>query len=159
MDEDVYRPPKSEVNNQIDDKGSAVKAILIATVIDVTATIFIGMVISIVYGVLLASNGDSLEMITAKLSNVDLTSKVSLLTLFLAFLVTTYTGYLCAKIVNHSEYRIAAIFAVILIIFGLIMGLPYYSVSENIFLSLMTLFSVYIGAWFHVSQKKRRLSG
>ena len=81
MDEDVYRTPKSELNDQLEKKGSAVKAILVATIVNITTTVFVGIVISVVYGVLLASNGDSLEVITSKLSNMELTSKVSLLTL------------------------------------------------------------------------------
>ncbi len=157
MDEDVYRTPKSELNNQLENRGSAVKAILVATIVDITATVFVGIVISVVYGVLLASNGDSLEVITSKLSNMELTSKVSLLTLIPASLITTYAGYLCAKLVNHSEYKVVAIFATILIIFGLAMGLSYYSVSENIFLSLLTLCCVYLGAWLYVSKKKHLL--
>ncbi|MES9849981.1 MAG: hypothetical protein ABW145_16475, partial [Candidatus Thiodiazotropha sp.] len=81
MDEDVYRTPKSDLTNQIEKKGSAVKAVFIATVVDITATIFVGIAISIVYGMILASNGDSIEVITSKLSTMELTSKFSLVAL------------------------------------------------------------------------------
>ncbi|MEW8026335.1 MAG: hypothetical protein AB2792_20460 [Candidatus Thiodiazotropha sp.] len=157
MDEDVYRTPKSDLTSQLEKKGSAVKAIFIATIVDVTATIFVGIVISIVYGVILASNGDSIEIITSKLSSMELTSRVSLVVLMSGCLITIFAGYLCAKLVNHSEYKTVAIFAIIVIIFGLTMGLSYYSVSENLLLSLLTLCSVYIGAWLYVSKKKRLL--
>jgi uncharacterized membrane protein YoaK (UPF0700 family) len=157
MDEDVYRTPQSDLINQNDAKGLAVKAIIVATVVDIAATIFIGIAISIVYGVILASNGDSIEVITLKLSNMELTSKVSLLALISGFLVTVFAGYLCAKLVNHSEYKTVAIFAIIVIIFSWVMGLSYYSVNENIVLSLLNLCSVYLGAWLYVSKKKRQV--
>ncbi|MCG8023837.1 MAG: hypothetical protein JAZ02_07630 [Candidatus Thiodiazotropha endolucinida] len=157
MDEDVYRTPKSDLTNQIEKKGSAVKAVFIATVVDVTATIFVGIVISIVYGMILASNGDSIEVITSKLSTMELTSKFSLVALASSCLITTFAGYLCAKLVNHSEYKIVAVFAIIVIAFGLAMGLSYYSVGENILLSLLTLCCVYLGAWLYVSRKQRLL--
>jgi F0F1-type ATP synthase assembly protein I len=155
MDEDVYRTPKSDLTNQNETKGSAVKAILIATVVDITATIFVGIVISIVYGVILASNGDSLEVITSKLTDMELTSNVSILALISGCLITVYAGYLCAKIVNYSEYKTVAILAIIVMIFGFVMGLSYYSIEENILLSLLTLCCVYFGAWIYVSKKKR----
>jgi uncharacterized membrane protein YoaK (UPF0700 family) len=110
-----------------------------------------------VYGVILASNADSIEVITLKLSNMELTSKVSLLALISGFLVTVFAGYLCAKLVNHAEYKIVAIFAIIVIIFSWVMGLSYYSVNENIVLSLLNLCSVYLGAWIHVSKRKRQV--
>ncbi|MEW8398276.1 MAG: hypothetical protein AB2707_19145 [Candidatus Thiodiazotropha sp.] len=92
MEEDVYRTPKSELSSQEKPRGSAVRAILIATVVDITATVFIGVAISIVYGMILASNGDSIEVITTKLSHMELTSKVSLVAVVSGCLITTYAG-------------------------------------------------------------------
>jgi heme A synthase len=157
MDEEVYGTTHAKSNELTEEKGSAVKAIFIASSVDIIATLFIGMVISMVYGVLLASNGDSLEVITSKLSNVEFTSIVSIISLITASVITVYTGYLCAKLVNHSEYMVAAIFALIVIIFEFAMGLSNYSMWENLLLSLLTLCCVYIGTWLYVSKKNRRL--
>ncbi|MET0068925.1 MAG: hypothetical protein ABW096_02740 [Candidatus Thiodiazotropha sp.] len=159
MEEDVYRTPKSELSSQEKPRGSAVRAILIATVVDITATVFIGVAISIVYGMILASNGDSIEVITTKLSNMELTSKVSLVAVVSGCIITTYAGYLCAKIVNHSEYRVVAVLACIVIVFGFFMGQSYYSMSENLILSLLSLGCVYLGAWLYVSSKNRSQAG
>ncbi|MES9993151.1 MAG: hypothetical protein ABW098_14440 [Candidatus Thiodiazotropha sp.] len=155
MDEDVYRTPKSELTSKEHSRGSAVRAVLIATAVDVMATVFVGIVISIVYGMILATNGDSLEMITMKLSNMELTSKVSLVAITSGCLITTYAGYLCAKLVNHSEYRVVAVLAGVVIIFGFAMGFSYYSLRDNLILSLLSLFCVYLGAWLYVSKKNR----
>ncbi|MBT2971174.1 MAG: hypothetical protein B6D72_03995 [gamma proteobacterium symbiont of Ctena orbiculata] len=155
MDEDVYRTPKSELTSHQKPRGSAVRAVLIATVVDITATVFIGIAISIVYGMILASNGDSLEVITTKLSNIELTSMVSLVAIVSGCIITTYAGYLCAKLVNHSEYRVVAVLAIIVIFFGFVMGQSYYSMSENLVLGLLSLCCVYLGAWLYVSGKNR----
>jgi magnesium-transporting ATPase (P-type) len=155
MDEDVYRTPQSDLTTLDERRGSAVKAILVATVVDVTATIVVGVVITMVYGVMLAVNGASQEVITSKLSDLDLTSNVSLAILLSGSLFTIFAGFLCAKLVNHSEYKIVTIFAIILTILGLAMGLAYYSIVENVILALITLGCVYFGAWLYVSKKRR----
>lgn len=155
MDEDVYRTPKSDLGWAEVKRGSAVKAILIATLVDITATTLLGVAISVVYGVMLALSGDSQELITLKLSDADLTSSIILAGMVSGCLVTIFTGYLCAKLASHSEYKVVTIFAVILMMFGLVMGLSY-SFAESVILSLVTLCCAYFGAWLYVSKKGRQ---
>jgi magnesium-transporting ATPase (P-type) len=149
MDEDVYRTPQSDLTTLDAKKGDALIAILVATVVDIAATIIVGVIIMVAYGLMLAVNGETQEVITSKLSNLDLTSNVSLAILFSGSLFTIFAGYLCAKLANHSEYNIVTIFAIILIVLGLAMGLPYYSLIENVILALITLCCIYFGAWLY----------
>ncbi|MEW8508191.1 MAG: hypothetical protein AB2598_15970 [Candidatus Thiodiazotropha sp.] len=155
MDDDVYRTPNAVLTDQQQPRGSAVRAVLLASALDIIATLLVGIVISLVYGMILASNGDSLEVITLKLSEMELTSRVSMAAILSGCIITTYAGYLCAKIANFAEYRVVAGLAVVVIVFGIAMGQSYYSFSENLVLSLLSLCCVYFGAWLYVGKKKR----
>ncbi len=153
MKDNIHHSPQANLETSYQPKGSPTKAVVIASAVDIIGTLAVGVVIAMVYGAILASSGVSLEGIAGRFESIDILSPFSLTGIGLGCLITIYSGYLCAKIVNDSEYKIVSIFGAITVLFGWVVGVSYYSLVENVVFSLLTLFCVYLGAWFHVKNK------
>ncbi len=155
MDENIYKAPKANLTNDRQRKGSPVKAVLVASAVDVAGTLIIGLILAIGYGMVLSSNGYSPAQIAEKMENLDPFSIFSVLGMVCGFAVTIYAGYLCAKIVNHAEFKIVTIYGVLMIFFGLLTGSgAVFSPGINIILNLLSLLGAYLGGWYYVSKKK-----
>jgi hypothetical protein len=153
MKEIIERPPESDSENKKLKKGSPVKAIIIGVVVDMGGTIVLGIILVMIYSVLLASEGMSPEEIEYQLINLDPHSTFSIISMIIGGLVTVFAGYLCASIVNYSEYKFTFILGSISAAFGLIVGESHYSTLDNIFLSILTVMCALLGAWLYVVKK------
>ena len=67
--------------------------------------------------------------------------------------MTVLGGYVCARIVNYSEYKFAFIFGFISAAFGHIASESYYSTLDSMALGILTLGCALLGAWLRVIQK------
>ena len=128
-------------------KGSPVKAITIGVVVDIGGTSVLGIILVMIYSVLLASEGLSPEEIEDRLMNLDPHSTFSIISMILGGMVTVFAGYLCASIVNFSEYKYTFILGSISAAFGLMVGESHYSTLDNIFLTILTVMCALFGAW------------
>jgi len=150
MEDNIYQPPKAHLTTAEPAKAAPIKAVFIASLVDIGGTLTISFIISISYIFIQNSNGISMEQAIQSLEQMDLYAPLSLLGLALGLAITIYAGYLCAKIAQRSVYRVVAVFCIIIMVFSIILTTPYYSVLEHILLNLLSLLSAYLGAWLYV---------
>ena len=150
MEPNVYQTPGSDLNIEEERKGSPVKAILVALVVDIVVTTLLGAVTGFVYGYMLAAEGMTADQVQDALVNGTTFYILSIVT---GSVVSIYAGYLCAKIANYREYTWALILGVILIVFSLLISGGMYRTVESVALSLATIACVLTGAWLHVRGK------
>ena len=153
MNEFGETSPKPEAATKNLKKGSPVKAILIGLLVDIVGSFVLVFILGIIYSVMLASQGLTPEEIEYRLTNLDPYSLFSLVCMFFGGLMTVIAGYICAKIVNYSEYKFALILGFISAMVGYMAGESYYSTLDNIFLVLLTLGCALFGAWLYVNNK------
>jgi uncharacterized membrane protein AbrB (regulator of aidB expression) len=156
VEENIYKTPQSDVETFDAVKGSPTKAIVIATLVDVVGTVVVGIVIGVIYSAILAADGLQAEEIAKRLENVAPLSLYSLIGIASGCVITTYAGYLCAKKVNYSEYKVVSIYIIISVAFGFLLGGSTYPAVGMLILSLLTVLCAYTGAWLHVSRKARK---
>ena len=165
MGNSVYQTPESEIINKYERRGSPIKAVIVACLVDIMGT----FVIVVIYGFVLANymltQGLSEEQIAQAFSEISTYSWQSLVVVGMGGLTSIYGGYLCAKIANYNEYRIVAIYALVMIIFSLLTGYKYYYLSrdkialiEDIGFGVLNIFSIYLGAWIYVRGKNKKLA-
>lgn len=134
-------------------KGSPIKAIAIGALVDIIGSIVIGIIYIIHYGIMLSIGGLSIEKVLNTIENIDPHSTFFIIGSFIGCLISLLAGYLCARIVNYSEYKFACILGLISVIFGSALGGWYYSTAGNLILVVLTFASVISGAWLHVKGK------
>jgi hypothetical protein len=138
---------------QKSDKGSPLKAIIIGLVVDIGGSLVAAFILAIAYSVLLASRGWSPEEIEYHLTNLDLYSTFSVVTMIVGGSMTVLGGYVCARIVNYSEYKFALVFGFISAAFGHFASESYHSTLDNLAMGILTLGCALLGAWLRVIQK------
>jgi hypothetical protein len=143
----------SEIEPKNLKKGSPIKAIAIGLVVDIGGSFLSGFILMIGYGILLASRGLSPQEIEHHLQNLDPYSTFFIITMVVGGLMTILGGYVCARIVNHSEYKFALIFGFVSAAFGHITSGSYHSTLDNISLGIVTMGCALLGAWLRVVQK------
>jgi len=153
MNEFNDTPPTSIEETKKLKKGSPAKAIIIGFLVDIIGSSVLAIIFGIVYSVLLASRGLTPEEIEYQLTNLDPYSTFSLISMFFGGLMTVFAGYLCARIVNYSEYKFTFILGFITAMVGFMAGESYYSTLDNIFLGILTMGCTFLGAWLHVNNK------
>ena len=134
-------------------KGSPVKAIIIGLVVDISGSLVSAFILAIAYSVLLTSRGLSPEEIEYHLTNLDIYSTFSIITMIVGGIMTVLGGYVCARIVNYSEYKFTFIFGFISAAFGHIASESYYSTLDSMALGILTLGCALLGAWLRAIQK------
>jgi len=134
-------------------KGSPVKAIIIGLVVDISGSLVSAFILAIAYSVQLTSRGWSPEEIEYHLTNLDTYSTFSIITMIVGGIMTVLGGYVCARIVNYSEYKFTFIFGFISAAFGHIASESYYYSLDSMALGILTLGCALLGAWLRVIQK------
>ena len=155
MDNSVYQTPESEIKNKHDRQGSPVKAVVVATLVDIGGTMIFGILYVMAYWYYLESSGFSAEQIEKALAFDDLTSTISLIGIVGGGLISLYSGYLCAKIVNYDEFRVVTYYACVMIVFNFLLTEEDTSITQDIILNVITLMCIYVGAWLYVRKSKK----
>jgi type III secretory pathway component EscS len=119
MPDSPYAPPNSELGDVPQEAGSPVKALTLGFLTDIGGTIVISTVLSIVFSLIWANQGVSLEQVTARLQDQSLSNPVALIGNVLGTLFSYLGGFVCARIVRRSEMRYAAILAVLNVLVGM----------------------------------------
>jgi hypothetical protein len=145
--------PASKADEDKLKKGSPVKAIAIGVAVDIGGTIILSIFLVMIYSAILASEGLSPKEIEYELMNLDPHSVFSIVGMVLGGLMTVVAGYLCARIVNYSEYKFTFLLGSISAAFGLMAGESQYSTLDNIFLTVLTVMCALLGAWIHTVKK------
>lgn len=153
MEESPFSAPKSDVEMGDIAKGSPVKAVLFGVLADIGSTLVAGLMIGVVYGIILASAGVPMEQLEQAMQY----SPIGLISLLVGLLCSVLGGYVCARIANHNEYRLAAITGFISMMIGLLFFADdSIKLGESIFLSGLSFVMVVVGAHLYVIAKRGR---
>ena len=89
--------------------GSAVKAIIIASLVKILGGMVLGFIIGVIYVVIRIDNGVSQAEITSIAEHIDLLSPFGIFCTIVGFLLSFCAGYLCAEISETNIYRNTAV--------------------------------------------------
>ncbi|MDB5801823.1 MAG: hypothetical protein JWL63_2762 [Rhodocyclales bacterium] len=127
------------------------KAVLVGVSVDIGGTIIVGVLLSIIYGVIAAAAGESAEQIATSLRNIPHDSWLYIAATFSGLGFSLLGGYLCARIAKGMEYRAGSIQAACSLCLGLFLGGQKESFGMQIALSglsvLVTMLGVKFGAY------------
>ncbi len=179
MNDKIIETQYSNTNAPLKKKGSAIKAIILALLIDffgfkVFLTVF-GFIVS--YILILAGTepdqignkmidigttmqgNDTAKQIDTTIQTDD-TSLLNIETLLpfgdlIVYILVCHVlgGYWCARIANHKEYLFTAIVGILTCIFWIVMCIGKYSVDEILIMSASIFIVGLLGAYLHVSSK------
>lgn len=137
------------------EKGSAFKAVILAFLADVLATLLLSFIFGAALTAFYASSGQSMEDIAAMLMEPADDSAYSIGLLAIGSLCSVLGGYLCSRIARHSEYRLGAILAALSVLAGLLLGAGYVSARMHLITFVLTIGSVMIGSWIGLQHNLR----
>ncbi len=140
-----FTPPSARVADVAAQKGSPIKAVVFGFVVDVGGTVAFALLLSIAYGVSLASSGATPEQVTAALQNIPLDSWPAILGMIVGTLFSVLGGYVCARVAKRSEFGLGAILAVLSISFGLWAGGNHHSFLWHTAMAVVTFLAVMFG--------------
>lgn len=151
-----YQPPRASVADVEPAPGSAVKAVVYGVLIDVGGSLVMGIVLTVVYGVVLAASGVAPEELEQAMASPEPLSWISMIGNALGLLASFIGGYVCARIAGRDEYKWAGVVAVISGVAGFLFGMASYPIEWNLLLVLLTASAVLAGARTAVRRKERK---
>jgi hypothetical protein len=128
-------------------KGSPVKAISLALLIDVIGTSIVTVGCIVLYMSQLKSSGFNESQLVEAISDIDLMSPLFASGLFLGGLVSCYSGYFCAKVSKIYEYRNVAILSLIVTVLGFFAG---GDLIQTIILTVINTLVYFSGAYLWI---------
>lgn len=156
-----YSPPQSIVTEAPQQRGSAVKAVVLGLVADFGGT-FVGVLIFWMLFMIAAaasgaaSGGDVEALIqgaAAKLTAGD--SWPFYVNLLIGTSCSVFGGYVCARVARHRELRLGALMGAIVSGSGLFSGPGSASIGLWLMLLLAGMGAVMAGAWLGLTKNRR----
>ncbi|MCP4748045.1 MAG: hypothetical protein GY874_18195 [Desulfobacteraceae bacterium] len=141
----------------INKKGSRFLAIFVGFIVDVGGSFLIGIIFAIGYAIVMAANGLQVDQIMTALNTIDSHPTYSAILNLVGCMISVLGGYLCARIVNYSEYKYAAILAAIESLYGLTFVLTADSPIKMIVLIILSAGSVMLGSCVRVWLKRKKI--
>jgi hypothetical protein len=156
MENNIYQSPQADLTMAETRRGSPLKAILIAAVVDFVGSLVSSILLWVAYVAYHAFHGMSKEGLQEMIANsASWSSPIHIIDVFIGSLISIYAGYLCASIANHREYALVAILGLISTTSGMLLAGFGNASYETVFSAALTFLCVYLGAWMHVRTKAR----
>lgn len=140
-----FTPPSGRLADGPPEKGSPLKAVFLGLLVDWGGTILAGVVLTVVYGVLVASSGASEEEVAEAMRRVPADSWISVLGMGIGAFFSGLGGYVCARVARHSEFALGAVMALLSIGLGVVVGFDDYSLPAHVGLSVLSFLAVMFG--------------
>ena len=147
-----YRPPEAVVKDQDRPRSSPLKAVTLGVLTDIVGTTAASVLLSFVYGIVLAAGGTSVEEITQAAAHVDPGSPVSIIGFVIGTGFSFLGGYVCARIAARDELKWASVVAVISIGIGFLIGMQVYDADLNALLAIFGIGAVMAGGYVGARQ-------
>ena len=153
MNTNPYETPHSDVEAPVMKKGSTVKAVIIATVVDLGGTFVLSMILGVIYAIYSISQGIPPEELAASMEDIENIPVLYNSNMVIGLLVTVFAGYLCARIAKKANYRAVNIYLIVLI---LLINLLMLSTGEDIASTkhisqiIISILAGYLGAWLYI---------
>ena len=142
-----YRPPEAVVKDQDRLHGSPLKAVSLGVLADIVGTAAASVLLSFIYGIVLATGGASVEEITEAAAHVDPGSAISIFGFVIGAGFSFLGGYICARIAGRDELKWASVVAVISIGIGFLVGAQVYTAELNVLLAILGIGAVMAGGY------------
>lgn len=142
-----YRPPEAVVKDQDRPRGSPLKAVSLGVLADIVGTAAASVLLSFIYGIVLATGGASVEEITEAAAHVDPGSAISIFGFVIGAGFSFLGGYICARVAGRDELRWASVVAVISIGIGFLVGAQVYTAELNVLLAILGIGAVMAGGY------------
>lgn len=153
MSNEIYKPPKSDVETQKQPSGSVLKGSLIGVVVDILGTTVVGFLIGVAYTIFSLSMGiNDQQQVLSELQS--LYSPVGISAVIIGLFISFGAGYLSAKHSGNNARMTACIVSVISCAFGFLVGGGHYTTIEMIVLSVLTVSAIFAGS--QIWQSKNR---
>jgi hypothetical protein len=137
-----YRPPEAVVRDQDRPRGSPLKAVTLGVLADIVGTAAASVLLSFIYGIVLAAGGASAEEITEAAAHVDPGSALSIFGFVIGAGFSFLGGYVCARVAGRDELKWASVVAVISIGIGFLAGAQVYTAELNVLLAILGIGAV-----------------
>ncbi len=147
MDNKIYTSPESSLSTQPLKQGTTLKGVAWGTLTDIGGTIIFGIIAGVVSGLVLSSQGLSMDEISEIMINVDILSFWGISTIIIGLLISFYAGYVCAKRSGEKVISSTTILCLISSLFGLSAGIDTFSFIENTLLTILTIGAIVFGAY------------
>ncbi|CAI8793610.1 hypothetical protein [Methylocaldum szegediense] len=140
-----FAPPTIYFDDFTVERGSPLKAILLALAVDFGGTLLSAVLIGMIYAISLISSGTSEDYVAVTLQNVSPNSWPSVAGAAVCILFSVLGGFVCARVAKHAEYKLGGVVAAISIAVGLWMENVQLSVLMNVFSAVITTGAVMFG--------------
>ena len=150
-----YRAPEAVVKDQDRPRGSPLKAVTLGVLADIVGTTAASVLLSFVYGIVLAAGGASAEEITQAAAHVKPGSALSILGFFIGTGFSFLGGYVCARVAGRDELKWASVVAVISIGLGFLIGAQVYAAELNVLLAIFGIAAVMAGGYVGARQNQK----
>jgi hypothetical protein len=142
-----YRPPEAVVRDQDRPRGSPLKAVTLGVLADIVGTAAASVLLSFIYGIVLAAGGASADEITEAAAHVDPGSALSIFGFVIGAGFSFLGGYVCARVAGRDELKWASVVAVISIGIGFLAGAQVYTAELNVLLAILGIGAVMAGGY------------
>jgi hypothetical protein len=123
------------------------KAVLFGVLTDIVGTTAAGVILSIVYGLVMAASGVSVEEMTETLSKPDPTSAISIIGMVVGTGFSVLGGYVCARVARHDELKWASIVALGSVVISFFMSSQSHSAELHVLFAILTIGAVMAGGY------------
>ena len=147
-----YRPPEAVVKDQDRPRGSPLKAVTLGVLADIVGTTAASVILSFIYGIVLAAGGASAYEIMQAAADVDPASPVSVIGFVIGTGFSFLGGYVCARVAGRDELKWASLVAVISIGIGFLIGAQVYTAELNVLLAIFGIGAVMAGGYVGARQ-------
>lgn len=146
MSSSPYIPPTADMKNAPPaPPASAAKAVLLGFAVDIGGSLALGIVMSSIYGFVLAGQGMNLEQIGAALTNMQHDSWFSIAAMILGAGISMLGGYVCARVSRRSDYKLGFILAAISVAVGLLFTASSYTLAMSALTAALTVCAILLG--------------
>jgi hypothetical protein len=127
-----------------------IKAVLFGVTIDIVGSDLIRSPLFVIYGVILAAQGQSSEEIQRAMELIDPLSAFGLVLMLFGSSMSLLGGYVCARTANVYSYTPVGVVSAISVGFGTLVGVGDIDWPLLLLLNLLGLMAIFAGGWWHI---------
>jgi hypothetical protein len=146
MADENYKPPATPVEDAPRPPGSPIVAVLVGFVVDVGGTLLTGILFTVVFSILRASQGGSATDIETALADLSSDTGFMVASGIVGLSFSVLGGYVCARIARRNEYRLAGVQALVTTFVGYSLGGGTLELGYEAALTILSIAAVFAGA-------------
>jgi hypothetical protein len=152
-----YSPPESDMGKGAKPPAGPVKSVLTGLAVDIGGSIGIGIVLTIIFGIIEAGKGKNAAQIEEALRHPPIDSWFSILGIGLGLAMSVLAGYVCARMSQRTDYRLGFILAGCSTLAGMMVGYDTYELGTNIVLVSAGIGAVLAGTAIGIARQVKTM--